>query len=257
MPAAAEQKDNFSRKYMDSKKGFVPLVRIILLVMLVGSVGYFVATKKRPAPVVPSQETTRRAQTAHPTAIPDQRSPMNEIANWKLYRNEEYGFEFRYPDDMRLHVEREPKLTILESRDSRRHRVIDIAESVGLYKTADPNALFRVRVVGANKSIILDDGITWMTRFDCGTFSSGLSKVAIAPFMGYQAVKVVSLLEVFGGGKPSIVGEFFQYCVHYPLSPLIIDFYSDRGEKSTIGELIFSTFKFIKQKTQSNATAPS
>src|SRR3989344_5381046 len=73
-----------------SKHGFVNIVLIITMAMLVGAVGYIVVTKNRSAPVVPSQTSVDATQTANPTSTPDQSSPINKIANWKLYRNEEY-----------------------------------------------------------------------------------------------------------------------------------------------------------------------
>ncbi|MBU0466463.1 MAG: hypothetical protein KKF39_02175, partial [Nanoarchaeota archaeon] len=39
------------------------------------------------------QEYTARQETPTPT------SPIEETANWKVYRNEEYGFEVKYPED--------------------------------------------------------------------------------------------------------------------------------------------------------------
>lgn len=56
-----------------------------MIVVLAGTMGYFALTRKQ-EPVI--QTTTPRVPT--PT-------PVDETANWKTYRNESLGFEFKYP----------------------------------------------------------------------------------------------------------------------------------------------------------------
>jgi len=229
-----------------SKHGFVNIVLIITMAMLVGAVGYIVVTKNRSAPVVPSQTSVDATQTANPTSTPDQSSPINKIANWKLYRNDEYGFEFRYPEDVRLDINREDSLRVFKnfdrtkdtwnnSRTTENIQRINIAEYIRIYEKYGPNPVFSVQTIGANKSIIMEGA--WLTIDHCGTRFSNAETVT---FKGYKAEKVIDHLEVFGENGPYIAEELFQYCLNYPLSPIIIDFHSD------IGELIFSTFKFIK-----------
>ncbi|OGL66238.1 hypothetical protein A3B21_02130 [Candidatus Uhrbacteria bacterium RIFCSPLOWO2_01_FULL_47_24] len=227
-------------------KNNVPMKIILLSAALIGAVGYFVVTKNRPAPIVPSQTSIDATQTANPTPTPDQSSPTNEIANWKIYRNEEYGFEFRYPEDARLDVNREDILRVFKNFDPKKDtwnksrtkeniQRINIAEYIRIYEKYDPNPVFSVQTIGANKSVIMED--TWLTIDHCGT---RFSDAETTTFMGYKAKKVIDHLEVFGEKGPYIAEELFQYCLNYPLSPIIIDFHGD------IGELIFSTFKFIK-----------
>ena len=219
---------------------------ILLSAALIGAVGYFVVTKNRPAPIVPSQTSIDATQTANPTPTPDQSSPTNEIANWKIYRNEEYGFEFRYPEDARLDVNREDILRVFKNFDPKKDtwnksrtkeniQRINIAEYIRIYEKYGPNPVFSVQTIGANKSIIMEGA--WLTIDHCGTRFSNAETVT---FKGYKAEKVIDHLEVFGENGPYIAEELFQYCLNYPLSPIIIDFHGD------IGELIFSTFKFIK-----------
>ena len=219
---------------------------ISLSAALIGAIGYFVVTKNRFPPIVPSPTSIDGTQTANPTPTPDQSSPINEIANWKLYRNEEYGFEFRYPEGARLDINHEDILRVFKNFDPKKDtwtksrtteniQRINIAEYIRIYGKYDTNPVFSVQTIGANKSIITEDA--WLTIDHCGTRFGNAETVA---FMGYKAERVVDDLEVFVENGPYIAEELLQYCLDYPLSPIIIDFHSD------IGELIFSTFKFIK-----------
>src|SRR3989338_10736058 len=157
-------------------KNSVPMKIISLSAALIGAIGYFVVTKNRFPPIVPSPTSIDGTQTANPTPTPDQSSPINEIANWKLYRNEEYGFEFRYPEDVRLDINREDSLRVFKnfdrtkdtwnnSRTTENIQRINIAEYIRIYEKYGPNPVFSVQTIGANKSIIMEGA--WLTIDHC------------------------------------------------------------------------------------------
>ncbi len=66
-------------------KGFTPVVLVLIVVVLVaiGAVGYFVARNGQPPPPASSPSST-------------------DTTSWKTYRNEQYGFEFKYPAAWRM-----------------------------------------------------------------------------------------------------------------------------------------------------------
>ncbi len=76
-----------------NQKGFANIILGVIVVMLVGVVGYFAFVKKS-TPIAQQTPTPTPTQTQKPV------SPMptpDKTANWKTYTNAQYGFEFKYP----------------------------------------------------------------------------------------------------------------------------------------------------------------
>lgn len=76
------------------QKGVANIILIIVIVILMGVIGYFALVKK-------SSERTRQTSTPNPNPTETQKSPTPtatiSTANWKIYRNNLYGFEVKYP----------------------------------------------------------------------------------------------------------------------------------------------------------------
>ena len=81
---------------MNNQKGFANIILVIVIVVLVGAVGYFSFVKK--SEPIAQQPTPTPTQTNTPTKNPTPtQTPKDEIASWKTYGNDQYGFEFKYP----------------------------------------------------------------------------------------------------------------------------------------------------------------
>ena len=80
-----------------NQKGFANIILVVMVVILLGTVGYFAFVKKF-APVA-QQPTPTPTQTTNPTKTPVSTTPTqkNETTDWKTYKNGQYGFEFKYP----------------------------------------------------------------------------------------------------------------------------------------------------------------
>src|SRR3989344_3791543 len=63
------------------------LIVAAILIVMVAALVYVVLTQKNLSTVVENES---------------QSSSSDETADWKTYRNEEYGFEFRYPEEWTL-----------------------------------------------------------------------------------------------------------------------------------------------------------
>jgi len=75
-----------------NQKGFANTILITVVIILVAIGGYFVMAKKS-TPIVKIQQEA--------TTIP---GIISDTLNWKTYTNEQYGFEFKYPENYSVSV---------------------------------------------------------------------------------------------------------------------------------------------------------
>ena len=85
-----------------NQKGFANIILVVVIVMLVGAVGYFAFVKKsepvaqQPTPT-PTQVTNTPKSSPTPTT-----TPADPTANWKTYTNTQHGIEFKYPNNWEI-----------------------------------------------------------------------------------------------------------------------------------------------------------
>lgn len=83
--------------FMNANKGLAPILWVIIAAILVGG-GYF-AVQISKSKMENAELITEQAVA--PTAQKDTQSFSNVPADWNTYRNDQYGFEFKYPAEWR------------------------------------------------------------------------------------------------------------------------------------------------------------
>jgi flagellar basal body-associated protein FliL len=77
-----------------NQKGFANIILVIVIVVLVGTIGYFAFVKKSEPVAQQPTPTPATTQTKTPAPTP---TSKDETSSWKTYTNTEYGFELKYP----------------------------------------------------------------------------------------------------------------------------------------------------------------
>ncbi len=92
----------------NSQKGFiVPILLVVSAVLVIGATVYIYKQNKKPeAPIVVVNKTGQNPHNNPPATVLKTQSAENKIPpvanqdetlNWKTYRDDTYGFEFKYP----------------------------------------------------------------------------------------------------------------------------------------------------------------
>ncbi len=208
-----------------NQKGFANIILVVvtIIIMLVGVVGYFVFVKKSaPIPAISS-----------------------ETANWKIYRNEFYRFEFKYPEKYQISdwgptAKGTPQLPISNA-------IFVQAPQ------ADGGAVNVFGIIVPDRTFIQKSGedyIHFITKPGvCGSGSKEIER--LTEYIGINNYSGEKVTEVFRGENKT--SYYIYYCIAHPVNPLIIF----TPQEFVVGEEdediyyanfneIFTTFKFFK-----------
>jgi len=150
---------------------------------------------------------------------------QNEIANWKTYQNEKYGFEFKYPADHTPYSTVKAD-TLIPALSESTH--VSIAENEAALFCCEP-ITFNVRVLNESAS-----PYDWITKSKPALPKEKIIKII---FLGREAV------EVIGAGN---LGENYKILVIKDGDHLVV---ISQNAQSEILDSVFSSFKFSDSKS--------
>jgi hypothetical protein len=219
---------------MKYQKGFiVPLLLALIATLLIGGGAYVYVQNNQtnqPAVVTPTTQATSTAQSSD-----------SQTANWKMYRNEQYGFEFK----------NSPDLQFIESkaRYSPAIFVLDVpAQVIGgssaFFWVIPENLIeqqfrpLKFKNQPKNLSQLADE----LTKFNNTKDQSGFVRTITAKEISTESVVNGVKITIVEGGNPNPATSYLFY-----KSPYFYEFLQAQGDAvdAQLAKIV-PTFEFLK-----------
>jgi|SRR3989338_8477457 len=218
---------------MRQQKGFLSVWALLLVAIGITAAALVMIPRPTSSPIVsPVPSVARPTLSA---------SPESDISTWKTYRNDQYGFEMKYPPvDVVKVVESGPDSyeLNLEAGKQISGTQAPLLENISFMNKFGETVLAIDVPNHMNFDVVTGD-YNWWPRL-CGQeeFAEIRSKENIL-FAGQKTLWVISIFEA---DNPSKEQTYF-YCINHQKNPIIISY-----QKTTFGyivEPILSTFRFL------------
>ncbi|SRR3989344_418100 len=199
-----------------NQRGFANIVLPVVIVAIIAVGGYFVFVKK-------SEPVTQQPTTA---------LPKNETVNWKIYQNNKYGFELKYPEN--FYITQEGLWGEEGSIDSQFY--VDLSE----YKVAPERASRGIRIVIGNFSGDFQKYVEEMIKDSIESANDTFSASDSINNVVRSEIKINNII----GYKVEGITGFGYYNIYFTKNGKI--FSINNGIDDNLFKKILSTFKFIQ-----------
>jgi len=198
---------------MNKKTALIAFLALIVISVIGLSAYLLQGTSKQQKELTPGlPEVSKKIPSSTEPTVPPQ--PEINTSDWKVYRNEEYGFEVRYPSNWKFWEDYSQVVTIVDFFGP------------GLEKSPEINYHFGIQIYSLGKASNLRE---WVENFYPEPEKVTIENTIIN---GYPAVIARVPVEWAGTGSMSIIlrnDNVFTFPI-----------------PDEINKTIFSTFKFIK-----------
>lgn len=120
---------------MNQQKGFANIILVVVIVILVGVVGYFAFVKKSEPVTQQLTPTSTSTQTKTPAPTPTKTTtPTPETVSWKTYTNNRVSYQFDYPaSGLKLAIDETIKYPSTRTGDSKTEDLVQFATNQVAY----------------------------------------------------------------------------------------------------------------------------
>ncbi len=231
---------------LKKQSGFTLLIAILIAVVLIiaGGAGYYFYLSRG--------EVLRDKISQEQT---------NETANWKVYRNEKYGFSFSYPENFQLLEYDFTRGSVIASTYIEEPISFSLVLLQDIYIDAAQTPLINLDVVKTNKTIeqlldyirkVINEQTKTLKDPRAPYYGAPPPEIKSVEAVTIRGLKMTKVIHYAGPGGPSPI--FLEYYIAYPGRVFVFSAnygppcsYQDCGttEKEVLLKIL-STFKFIK-----------
>jgi len=232
-------------------KNILLIIGLLILISLGVILGLRLSLKQKPQPTPP--QSVQAPAISQPTQAPQQKQEPIDTSNWKTYRNEEYGFEVRYPTNWEVE---ESNLFVYEDKYM---PSIEFGEKVRNYIRKRVNIVIYKNFKDLPDSNNFPNLSSWLSTHHSLYLGNYLSpdfleiKFGVDNYSGIMkqesttiAIPIIinSLFVEKSGQVINVRGPFIYRVKQQPDGTWLFD--ADYSSLAKIFKQILTTFKFIK-----------
>jgi len=148
---------------MNKKQGFIPLAILIAILIITTGGGAYYYTKQKQSIVSDLNQQTTSLPQQEQSSVP---------SDWKTYRNEKYGFEFKYPGGLSVNLNEGDSLIYISGLSNVALPSLKIeknAQEITLQNEIDERSNYKF-TDGSGKITIGGKNAFWFTTTEMGAY---------------------------------------------------------------------------------------
>jgi hypothetical protein len=211
-------------------KKYIVIVSVVIILAVVGGAGWYLKERRTEGnPPVTATENL-------PSDIENQKSAIINTDDWQTYRNEEYGFEVKYPREWEIKNSNpvfESIITLASPETAR-----NIKEAVGRGRSTEiPRGDIVISIIDTKGQKLID-----YLNYNLEIQKSGVSYIDLVKFNEMAFYDYVAYEALLGG-----VGSYYAVYIEddQKVYRILFELKADKNQLSDEESKIINSFKFI------------